>query len=305
MEVLRFLFELKRERIDPIQLQSMLIQHTIHNQVRQLAAETEELQKALPQAAGMSPMDSENSCSSVTKNCDIPAPKIIFNYVPSTSTFPTPAPTPEPVQPTDMPIDYSKKTKKKQAFKTEERSKFIKLKKEAKQPKVPAPDTESDQENYPETSQLKKLVVSEKTETWLGSSIYNNLPEVAMNEYDKIMREGHSMKCDVIRTLNEEYPVSYEYNKNKSRIRTDYKVAQVAIERTRNNIASRRSRQRKKFNTVILQYSVDYDLDENFIISKQEKWLKSLIAGLEQKALQTNSSNLDEILKLRKQCGFN
>lgn len=208
------------------------------------------------------------------------------------------------------PTDYTMASKKNEEFKIDDRCQFIKLKDapKDKSPLTPAsssPDSDSDQENVFNNSQLKKLVHASKINNWCGSSIYNNLPELVMTEYDKMLRESHKLKVEVIKALNTEFPVSYDYNPKKSRIRTNYNDPQIADDRTRNNIASRRSRQRKKFQVQLIQYSVDYDLDENFLLAKQEKWLRGIISNLEQKILTNGEdNNVSKLKKLRKQCGF-
>lgn len=204
---------------------------------------------------------------------NIPEPKVIFNYVPQ---FPTPAATPEAPE-----------------------SEIIST----------TPDTTahltSDDESENEADE--RLKASQKLSDWCGNSIYANMPDVAMLEYDKILRESHAMKSEVIEKLHSVTPINYDYNPNKSRIRTNYEDPSIAEGRTKNNIASRRSRQRKKFQQQIVQYSVDYEQDENFLLQKEEKWLRAIIENLEEKFLakEGEERGREEIGKLRKQCGFN
>lgn len=335
MDVLRFLFELKREQIDPKKLQQMLIEHQIQNQVKQLAQEQQERdnkkkESEKPKKSSLegnlgsiasSPMlsmfkpgdftSTPSSSSYSSSDNQIPEPKIVFQYVPSPK-FPTPTTTPEPNESADedSPIDYRKAAKKAEEFKMKDRSQFIKFNDDHKNkapstPSTSSPDSDSDQENLFDNQQLSKLVSVSKIRNWRGSSIYNNLPELVMTEYDKMLRESHTLKVEVIDAMNTQFPVSYDYNPKKSRIRTNYSDPQIADDRTRNNIASRRSRQRKKFQTQMIQYSVDYDVDENFLLEKQEKWLKGIIASLEQKIMTNKESDgVPKLKKLRKQCGF-
>lgn len=312
MAVLDFLFQVKRDQIGPAQLQQMLLDHKIQNQLREMAAENDK--KSGTVSKNFQPttsMTQPNSMTSTPRYYDlIPAPKVIFKYA-SGEPYPTPLPTPEIVDATDnvAPIDYRKASKKNTDFRVKDRSEFIQLKNDAKTPSTPSSSTHDsldyDQENTVDNSQLLKLIPSSKIKNWCGSSIYNNLPELVMNEYDKMLRESHNMKVEVINALNQEFPVSYDYNPKKSRIRTNYSDPQIADDRTRNNIASRRSRQRKKFQTQMIQYSVDYDNDENFLLEKQEKWLKGIISSLEQKTIfNTPTDGVARLNKLRKQCGF-
>lgn len=309
MDVLRFLFELKREEIDPMKLQQMLIEHQIQNQVRQLAKEQQANSSGGSSSKSStdgneqitlgSPFNSMISNLSRPKTSDslIPEPKIVFNYVPTPKY-----PTPEPEE--ASAIDYRKAKKKAEDFHIKDRSQFIKLRDDLKTtPTNSSRDSDSDQENLSNNSLLPKLTIAPKINIWRGSSIYNNLPEVVMSEYDKMLRECHSLKVEVVDALNNEFPVSYDYNPKKSRVRTNYSDPQIADDRTRNNVASRRSRQRKKFQTQMIQYAVDYDLDENFLLAKQEKWLKGIIANLEQKII-SDDGGIPKLKKLRKQCGF-
>jgi hypothetical protein len=177
-------------------------------------------------------------------------------------------------------------------------------------PSIPTPAPTPEPEPQP-TNALAKLKSIENIIDWCGNSVYHNLPDVAMVEYDKMLRESHVTKAEVIRMLHEDAPINYDYNPNKSRIRTNYENPTIAEGRTKNNIASRRSRQRKKFYQHVLQYSVEYDEDENFLLEKQEVWLRGIIENLERKVVEKEGGGgeegavVEEIVRLRKQCGFN
>lgn len=173
---------------------------------------------------------------------------------------------------------------------------------------TPAPTPEPPQSEIQEENnqnKSKKLTAAECITDWCGQSIYHNLPDVAMLEYDKMLKESHMIKAEVINLLHEDSPINYDYNPNKSRIRTNYENPMIAEGRTKNNIASRRSRQRKKFYQHVLQYSVEYDEDENYLMEKQEVWLRGIIEKLEKKICEKEGEKAsEEIEKLRKQCGF-
>jgi hypothetical protein len=282
MDVLRFLFELKREQIDPSELQKMLLQYKIQNQVKKLAEETNA--RGIRKDSPMSPHSSSSSSGgysstpSTSRTMEsVPSPKVVFKSEPSSAS--------------------SSKKSSKTKEDLQEREKFINL-----QPET-SPDSDTDQENLSDNSQFTKLAAASKLKNWVGSSIYYNLPELVMAEFDRMLRDSHDMKVEVIETLNKESPVSYDYNPKKSRIRTNYADQQVADDRTRNNVASRRSRQRKKFQNQMVQYSVDFDLDENFLMAKQEKWLKGIISNLEQNVI-AQDDGLSKLRKMRRQCGF-
>lgn len=313
MDVLKFLFELKREQIDPMKLQQMLIEHQIQNQIKKSALEQAErerqkIMKANPNRSILSPLQIKESASSMAI---IPEPKIVFQYVPSPK-FPTPTTSPEPGDSCDAALltaNYRKAAKKAEHFRIEERSKFIKLNGDIKAPQTPSTsssrDSDSDHDREGEATNIcVPLVASTKLQNWLGCSIYFGLPEVVMNEYDKMLRDSHSLKRDVLEALNQEFPVNYEYNPKKSRIRTNYSDPQIAGDRTKNNIASRRSRQRKKFQNQVLQHSLDYDLDENYLLAKQEEWLFGIVTNMEEKFIENNQNCSNKLRRLRSQCGF-
>lgn len=252
LDLIRFMFELHRQPIDPISLQQYMYDHQMRSQ-------------PLPQVQ-TSPMSTNfHPRTANVSTPSIPEPKVIFNY------FPTPSATPDTVK-----------------------SEIIST--------TPDTTTNLTSEDESDHEEDKKLQVSEKLSDWCGNSVYANIPDVAMLEYDKILRESHQMKVEVIEKLHNETPINYDYNPNKSRIRTNYNDPSIAEGRTKNNIASRRSRQRKKFHQQILQYSLDFDQDENFLLQKEEKWLRAIIENLEEKFVAKNGS--EEMEKLRKQCGL-
>lgn len=306
MDVLRFFFELNQQQMDPAKLQQILLQHQIQNQRKD--------------SQTFSPIFSRNikdeDISTPTARASIPEPKIVFQYVPSPK-FPTPTSTPEPklslISSDEEESDDYRKMQRQSKDHFEDRCNFINLKDNEQNRKLlmmtptsmaHESDRDSDHEHADQKSHLPKLVTQAKLKLWPGSSIYQNIPEIVMSEYDKILRESHDIKHRVVDKLNHAFPISYDYNHKKSRIRADYNDPQIADDRTKNNIASRRSRQRKKFLNYIHQYSVDYDHDENFLLKKQETWLRLIIAGLENKVAK-NPERKEELFRLRKQCGFN
>jgi hypothetical protein len=297
--------------MDPVKLQQILLQHQIQNQFKHNPPQQ-------PPAVPFSPIfkPKENNISTpagptrITNTSQIPEPKIVFQYVPS-PRFPTPTSTPEPKSSSEDEIeDYEKAQRKIKNFQFNDRCHFINLKEEQNRKLLMTPTSsvhESDHDHSDHEaidSNLPKLKLSSKTSSWRGSSIYANLPDITMSEYDKILRESHNIKREVIDKLNHAFPVNYEYNPKKSRIRTNYSDPQVADDRTRNNIASRRSRQRKKFLTHVHQMNLDFEVDENFLLKKQEKWLRAIITNLENKIVLNTPSKEEELFRLRKQCGF-
>lgn len=146
---------------------------------------------------------------------------------------------------------------------------------------------------------LPIMKMSADVADWESASIYSNLPEAARPELDRILKVGHLQKVEVIQALNAENPVSYEYNPKKSRTR----IHEPTSYRSKNNLASRRSRQRKKFVTQVGQHAVDYEVDENFIFIRQMNWIIGVIRRFEGQNL-ANGRTAEEILNLRSQCGL-
>lgn len=232
----------------------------------------------------------------------------------------------------DQPIDYSVKSKSMEKFEVNQRGSFINLKTHERKRKNQAPmkivsnvevvesspsptffqpdsvqnsESESSDEGLMENRILPEVQFGSELADWRGQNIYANMPKNCIAQLDKNLRNSYNLKLEVLTKLNQECPVNYEYNPKKSRIRTNYNDPRIADDRTRNNIASRRSRQRKKFQTHIMQYSVDYDIEESYMLDKQISWLKGVVSKLEQKIL-TGNSNLtaDQLLQLRNKCGL-
>lgn len=218
----------------------------------------------------------------------------------------------------NSPIDYSTKVKVEE-FQESDRIDYIQMKFKKRKLSfyqnndnsslsscaTPEP-AEPSFESTPKKLKLGQVELQMELKTWKGESIYSGLPQVAMNELDKILKESHKSKIIVIKKINEENPINYEYNPKKSRTRVNYEDPLIAENRTKNNIASRKSRHRKKYNTTINEYSVDYDIDENHILEKQIEWLKSLINNQEQKFIDKNSSSNyeDDLIKMRSKFGL-
>jgi len=155
------------------------------------------------------------------------------------------------------------------------------------------------------TLPLQRATFSPRFYKWIGANIYSEMSEAAILELDKILIEHHTLKVNVVTQLNSEFPVSYDYNKNKSKIRTNYADPQIADDRTRNNIASRRSRQRKKFQFQIVSYSADYDEDENKMLANELSWLMSMIGSMEESCSTKLGANfLPKVQKLRLDCSL-
>lgn len=318
IDVFRFLFELTREQLDPKTIHNMIIGDEIQKKVRSFALKQMELEKAeaaSSSSAMISPVSSTRNSASTPLDLSLCATKNFATKVESIA----PERNKEDKDSSDSTTvqnlfykgeDISKlEAKSHDELKlTSDRSKFINLKAEDASPPPASSSSDSD-ESIPDSFQLLgRISFSSKMSKWVGSSIYTNMPERAMTEFDKLLRDAHGLKVTVIKQLNDEFPVSYDYNPKKSRIRTNYADPQIADDRTRNNIASRRSRQRKKFQFQMMQYSVDYDKDENNFAQKQLAWLQGMIINMEHHFVSENGEktavSLTKLRNLRQQCGL-
>lgn len=137
---------------------------------------------------------------------------------------------------------------------------------------------------------------------WTQTPRFGLNPAVLM-EFDKIERESVHMKENFTRQKMEECPIDYEYNPNKSRLRKQYNDPAQAEDRARNNLASRRSRYKKKIAAQLLSLNLDFEKEENRKLFKQETWMTTIIAELEEKLLQRGFEPV-VIKNLRFKCGF-
>lgn len=278
MYMLGALFNLKRQEIDVRVLQEKLLKY---------------------RATHPAPMkqDLHASNSSFVPNSQIPDPNIIYNYVPF-----APQPMVDPAflvkpEPEDrkviqsQPIDYSTIDKKPVGGDFRERTDLIQFNQELLPSAV--------KEQNDETDEVEQRAEYE----WEGKSIYHKMPTLAIGEYDKVLRNSHVLKVKVLEMLNSENSTNYEYNKNKSRLRASYENPKDTFGRCKNNVASRRSRQRKKYTTTLTQCSLDYDMDENFFLDKQGEWLKTLIVGLESQVLK-EPAKINALNKIRLDLGW-
>lgn len=312
LDVFRFLYEVKQEQIDPLRLQQILIEH-------QMRAHTLAMQQSVEDESDHGTVDTSYFKEEEEGACGYDAfpPKVVCQYGPnekmptglsvdsmetdyfnnfasSSRNFPSSNPSQSPNVQEPQPTDASGPTEQKNDTRPVDAAEFLKI---MQQKPLELKEQEEPVNFY--------LTHTPKISNWQGSSVYNNMPESVMSEYDKMLKEGHDLKVSVIKAMNQEFPVSYDYNPHKSRIRVDYNDERVAHVRIKNNVASRRSRQRKKFQQQAIQWSVDYDNDENVLLEMEEKWLRQTIEDLEKKALAKGGVEVvDKLMKLRAECGF-
>jgi hypothetical protein len=71
----------------------------------------------------------------------------------------------------------------------------------------------------------------------------------------------------------------------------------------KNNLASRRSRYKKKLSGQIKSLNLEFDRIENRHLYAQEHWMAETITYLEDQILQ-QGLDMNELKDLRKKCGF-
>lgn len=139
--------------------------------------------------------------------------------------------------------------------------------------------------------------------TWVSGDPHVNLPEVVCNEFDKIVRHSNHAKEEFLQRKSQEIPTELKYNPNKSRLRKEYKDAAEAEDRAKNNLASRRSRQKKKTQMQMLNFSLTFDREENRELFAQERWMSDFVSEFETKLL-ARGYDVAALKSLRAQCGL-
>lgn len=138
---------------------------------------------------------------------------------------------------------------------------------------------------------------------WTNGDPRENLPPQVLFEFDRLMRDSSFVKEEFVKQKTAEFPIDTEYNPKKSRLRKEYANAEEAAGRAKNNLASRRSRYKKKVQTQLMNLSLAFDKDENRDLYLQEKWLNEIIGDLEGKLLGRNF-DMDKLREIRATCGF-
>lgn len=111
------------------------------------------------------------------------------------------------------------------------------------------------------------------------------------------------IKNKILTTRVAELPESFDYYPNKSRLRKQYVDPEEAAERERNNLASRRSRFKKKRAQLILNMHLEYDRNENAQLYAMQNWIGKIIFQLETQWLERGAT-AEQMCQLRRDCGF-
>lgn len=139
--------------------------------------------------------------------------------------------------------------------------------------------------------------------TWVSGDPRQGLTPAVTAEFDKILRYSSHVKDEYMQRKAKESPMEFEYNPKKSRLRKVYKDPEEAAGRAKNNLASRKSRQKKKLQMQLLNFSLAFDREENRQLYAQERWMADVIADLEDKLLAKGYDAI-AIRQLRAQCGM-
>ncbi|XP_062545792.1 uncharacterized protein LOC134212181 [Armigeres subalbatus] len=100
-----------------------------------------------------------------------------------------------------------------------------------------------------------------------------------------------------------ELPTDLEYNPNKSRLRKAYVSPTEAAERERNNLASRKSRFKKKIAQQITNMHLEFDRSENAELYAMQNFMSQIIYDLEAQCLDSGIAPID-MLNMRQAYGF-
>ncbi|XP_052864413.1 uncharacterized protein LOC128271022 [Anopheles cruzii] len=136
-----------------------------------------------------------------------------------------------------------------------------------------------------------------------GNDISAGLPPRVKLELQNILQMSLFNKECYTKEKMTEFPMEVGYHPNKSRLRKEYQNDLEAADRAKNNLASRRSRHKKKMVNQLMNISLEFDRSENRHLYLQERWLTSLIYDLEDKAMQ-KGVDAYMLRKLRADCGF-
>lgn len=118
-----------------------------------------------------------------------------------------------------------------------------------------------------------------------------------------ITKRSDLVKNKILAAKIAKLPESFDYYPNKSRLRKEYVDPEEAAERERNNLASRRSRFKKKRAQLILNMHLEYDRNENAHLYAMQNWIGKIIFQLEQQWLERGAT-AEQMCQLRRDCGF-
>lgn len=159
--------------------------------------------------------------------------------------------------------------------------------------------SDSGHSTIPEPDEVNPLHMND----WFRDAMRPDFGETLQEAIAKIETKSVMQKDQYLEMRFSELPTDLEYNPNKSRLRKVYESAEEAAERERNNLASRRSRFKKKISQQITNMHLEFDRKENSAFYAMQNWLDQVILELETACLDNGFTN-EGILEHRRECGF-
>lgn len=121
---------------------------------------------------------------------------------------------------------------------------------------------------------------------------------------DDMYARGYGIKKLLLDFMNRITSGIFNYNPLMSHTFLDYDALTMHVIKTLNNIASRRSRIRKKFADRIKENCLKIDLEENKILRRKEDIIQAMIEKVEDKMLSNDIVDHNMIKMLRASCGL-
>lgn len=164
---------------------------------------------------------------------------------------------------------------------------------------VPSRGAASDSGNSTMSDEINPLCMTD----WYRDLLKPEYAQRLNAQLEIITSRSDFVKNKVLTARIAELPESFDYYPNKSRLRKQYVDPEEAAERERNNLASRRSRFKKKRAQLILNMHLEYDRNENAHLYAMQNWIGKIIFQLEQQWLERGAT-AEQMCQLRRDCGF-
>ncbi|KAL9706858.1 hypothetical protein quinque_010376 [Culex quinquefasciatus] len=161
------------------------------------------------------------------------------------------------------------------------------------------PRAASDSGNSTMSDEINPLCMTD----WYRDLLKPEYAQRLSTQLDIITNRSDFVKNKILTARIAELPESFNYYPNKSRLRKQYVDPDEAAERERNNLASRRSRFKKKRAQLILNMHLEYDRTENAHLYAMQSWIGKIIFQLETQWLERGAT-AEQMCQLRRDCGF-
>lgn len=158
---------------------------------------------------------------------------------------------------------------------------------------------DSGHSTLPESNEINPLPMHD----WFRNAVRPEIAEKIQIAHVKIGSKSAQQKDQYLTMRYTELPTDLEYNPNKSRLRKVYESPTVAADRERNNLASRKSRFKKKKAQLITNMHLEFDRSENIELYKMQNWMAQVIFNLESQCLDSGLTP-EYLFDLRRECGF-